>query len=325
MTTLVTGAGGFLGGHIVRQLLAAGEPVRGLDLAFPEEFPDAAEAVIGSILEAEDIAAAMQNVTHIVHAAAVAHLWVPDRSSYDRVNALGTSRVLAAAGRAEAKTVLVSSFTTLVAQTTAPGTVLDETFEYAPTLLLGDYPRTKRQAEILAQSAVDAGQPVTIVQPAAPIGAGDYNLTPPTEMIRDLATGKVPALLNCSLNLVDAVAVAKAIIAARAVGVAGERYLLAGQDISLPNFAAMVAGMTEASVPHGRVPVWLALAAAQVEAGVSRITKRPPKAPLTGVRMAQKSCRFDSSKAKSTLGFAPRPLEECLAECLNWLRQSGHI
>lgn len=325
MTTLVTGAGGFLGGRVVRELLEIGESVRSLDVAYPDDFPGEAEPIIGTVLEAQDLSAAMAGVTHVVHAAAIAHLWAPGRFTYDRVNALGTCRVLAAARRVQAKTVLVSSFTTLVGKDTPPGTVLDESVEHAPTALLGNYPRTKRQAELFALSAAAAGQSVTIVQPAAPVGAGDHNITPPTEMIRDLALGKMPALLNCSLNLVDARTVAKAIVAARDIGVSGERYLLSGQDISLPDFAAMVANQTGVKVPKHRVPAGFARAAAWVEAGIARLTNRPPKAPLTGVRMAQKSCRFENAKARDALGFDPRPLEECLAESLEWLKRTGHL
>lgn len=325
MKTLVTGAGGFLGGHIVQELLANGEQVRCLDLSYPDGFPADADPVVGSILEASDIAEAMQGASHVIHAAAIAHLWAPGRFTYDRVNALGTCRVLAAARRTKVKTVLVSSFTTLVGSKAPPGSVLDESVENAPTALLGHYPRTKRQAELFAMSAAAAGQAVTIVQPAAPVGAGDHNMTPPTEMIRDLALGKVPALLNCSLNLVDARAVAKAIIAARDLGASGQRYLLSGQDITLPEFAAMVAKRTGSIAPQKKVPIWVAMAVARAEAGIARVTNRPPTAPLTGVRMAQKSCRFDNSKAREILDFAPRPLEDCLAESLEWLKQAGHL
>src|SRR5699024_7088016 len=117
-----------------------------------------------------------------------------------------------------ARTVLISSYVTLVSRQARGGAMLDETVEAPPSHLLGPYPRTKRQAELFALSAAATGQPVTIVMPSAPVGAGDANLTPPTRLLCDLATGRTPALLDCLLNLVDVGAVADAAIAAREFG-----------------------------------------------------------------------------------------------------------
>lgn len=325
MTTLVTGAGGFIGGHVVRRLAAAGEPVRALDIAWPTAPPPGTERVTASILDPDALVAATSGVTHVVHAAAIAHLWSRNRFDYDRVNGVGTCRVLAAARRAGARTVLVSSYVTLVARDAQGGRTLDETVELPPSRLVGDYPRTKRQAELFALSAAATGQPVTIVMPSAPVGAGDASLTPPTRMLRDLAAGRTPALLDCLLNLVDVEAVADAIIAARRHGAPGERYLLTGQDLTMREVAEAVSRITGRPAPRRTVPVGVALAAARAEAALARLTGRPPTAPLTGVRLAARPVRFDSTKARDALGFAPRPLQDCLAQAIDWMREVGHL
>ncbi len=325
MTVLVTGAGGWLGGLVARRLVARGRVVRALDIAYPVALPQEIDCIEGSVVDPEIVEQAIKGVSAVIHAAAIAHLWAPERFAHDRVNVVGTCRVLAAARRMDAKTVLVSSFTTLVGRDTAPGALLDETVELTPNQLVGPYPRTKRQAELVAISAAAAGQKVVIVQPGAPVGAGDANLTPPTRMIRDLAAGKTPALLECMLNLVDAYAVADGIIAALDRGVSGERYLLTGDDVRMRDLADLIAGQTGVKAPRATAPLAVALAAARVEALISRFTKRPPTAPLTGVRLAARPCRFDNTKARDQLGFAPRPLETCLAESLSWLREAGHL
>jgi dihydroflavonol-4-reductase len=325
VTTLVTGAGGFVGGHIVRRLAAAGEPVRALDIAWATPPPAGAEQVTASILEPDALSHAMRGARAVIHAAAVAHLWAPDRFAHDRVNSMGACHVLAAARRAGARTVLVSSYVTLVSRDERGGRTLDESVEVPPSRLLGSYPRTKRQAELFALSAAATGQPVTIVMPSAPVGAGDANLTPPTRMLRDLGAGRTPALLDCLLNLVDVRAVADAAITARDRGVSGERYLLTGDDLTMREIAEAVARATGRPAPRRTVPLALALAAARAEAGIARLTGREPTAPLTGVRLAARPCRFDSSKARAALGFAPRPFETCLAEALEWMRAAGHL
>ncbi len=323
MTVLVTGAGGFLGGRVVQKLLTEGTAVRGLDIAYPEAVPDGVDCRTGSILDPEAIADAMQGVETVIHAAAIAALWAPGRFDHQRANAAGTCRVLAAARRVSARVVHVSSYVTLTGREHSDGATLDETVEIPPTHLLGQYPLSKRQAELFVEAGAANGIDAVMVMPAAPIGAGDVSLTPPGRMLLDLATGKVPALLDCDLNLVDAEAVVDAILAARSRGKAGQRYLLSGENIAMKDLAEMVAERSGVPAPKRTVPTGVALAAARVEAIVSRITKRPPTAPLTGVRLAARRCRFDNSKAREVLGFAPRPIATCLDATLSDFRDRG--
>ena len=325
MTILVTGAGGFLGGLVIGKLAAAGHEARAMDLAFPSALPEGVQKVQGSVLDPELLARAAHGASHVIHAAAIAQLWTPGRFDYDRVNVVGTCRVLAEARRIGARVVHVSSFTTLVGADTAHGTVLDETVEIVPNRLLGPYPRSKRQAELAVLSATGAGVDACIVMPGAPVGGGDANLTPPTAMIRDLAKGRLPALLECRLNLVDAEAVADGIITALERGESGQRYLLTGDDLSITELADAVASLSGVASPKRRVPGWVALLAARFGVVSSRVTKRPPGAPLTGVRLALRPCGFDNAKARAQLGFAPRPVEECLPDALAWLRLAGHL
>lgn len=318
MTVLLTGAGGFLGGHIARRLRAGGTSVRGYDLAYPGgQHPD---DVIGSILESRPLADAAQGVSGVIHAAALAHLWTPGRFDYDRVNGVGTCRVLAEARRVDAPMVMVSSYTTLIGLDARDGETLDESVEVVPNRLCGRYPRSKRQAELFVQAAAGTGQQACIVMPTAPVGIGDHNLTPPSAMIRDLALGRTPALLECLLDLVDVNAVADATIMALEKGRAGQRYLLSGEAVFLPELAGKIAELSGEKAPGTRVPLWVALAAARTEAALSRFTKKPPRAPLTGVRIAARRVSFNSDLAIRELGFAPRPLDQILPDAVDWLR-----
>ena len=261
----------------------------------------------------------------VIHCAAIADLWAPSRWAYDRVNMRGTCEVLIAARRAGARVVHVSSYVTLIGGPDEGEAMLDETVELTPTDMLGPYPRSKREAELAALSAARMGQEVVIVQPSAPVGPGDHRLTPPSRMIRDLAAGKTPAVLDCRLNLVDVRALADGLIAARDKGQSGERYLLTGEDLTMAQLAAKVAALAGAAAPRFRAPHWLALAAARVEAVVSALTRRPPAVPLTGVRLAGRRVRFDNAKARAELGFAPPPVDQALADAVAWMRAAGLI
>jgi dihydroflavonol-4-reductase len=323
--TLITGAGGFLGGHLIAALLTRGEDVRALDLDFPSPLPDSVEQVTGSILDEAALGEAMSGAGAVIHCAAIADLWAPRNIVYHQVNMRGTCEVLIAARRAGARVVHISSYVTLIGANVAGNAVLDESVELPPSDLLGPYPRSKREAELAVMSAARMGLHAVIVQPSAPVGPGDHRMTPPSRMIRDLAAGKVPALLHCLLNLVDVRALAEGIIAARDKGRSGERYLLTGEDLTMEELARKVAAITGVSAPKFKVPYWLALTAARVEAGISTLTKHRPTAPLTGVRLAGKRVKFDSSKARAELGFAPPAIDVALEEAIAWMRANGQL
>ena len=123
--------------------------MRGFDIRFPGGRHQ--DDLTGSILDPDTLAEACEGVDGVIHAAALAQLWVPGRFDYDRVNGIGTCRVLAAARRANAPLVMVSSYTTLIGENAEDGTVLDESVEVVPNRLLGPYPSSKRQAELFAK------------------------------------------------------------------------------------------------------------------------------------------------------------------------------
>ena len=320
--TLVTGAGGFVGGHVIAALTAQGEAVRALDLSFPAALPGGAERIEGSILDAETIARAAEGAAAVIHCAAIADLWARRPVIYDRVNTRGTCEVLIAARRARARMVHVSSYVTLVGGPDRGEETLDETRELAPSEMLGPYPRTKREAELFALAAARMGQEVVIAMPSAPVGPGDWRLTPPTRMLRDLAAGRTPAILDCLLNLVDVRAVAEGLIAARDRGRSGERYLLTGEDLEMRDLARRIAALAGVEAPRRRVPYRLALGVAQAEARFAALTGRRPTAPLTGVRLAGRRVRFSNARARAELGFAPPPVAQALADAIAWMRET---
>ena len=314
-TILVTGAGGFIGGHVCRIAHQHGWRVRGLDLFFPQAIPG--ERVTGSILDPATLEAAMQGADAVVHGAAITSLWARRAADFHKVNAEGTLAVARAARRVGARLAHISSYTVLVSGPRGgPTHLVDETVELAPEALLGPYPAAKRAAELHVQEEVRRGLWATILLPSAPVGPGDWAGTPPTRLIRDLVHGRLPALLDAPMNLVDVEAVAGAILASLELGQPGRRYLLSGEDASLAEIARLVASLAGTRPPAFRVPYALALAAAGAEALMAGVSGRPPRAPLTGVRLAGRNVGFVNARARAELGFAPPPLAETLARAV---------
>jgi len=156
-----------------------------------------------------------------------------------------------------------------------------------------------------------------------PIGPGDDLLTPPSKMILGFLNGETPAYLDCEFNLVDARDVAAGQILAADKGEVGERYILGNVNLSLGELLAELQRLTGLAMPRTRIPYALAIASALVSESISNITKKPPIAPITGVRLARTSMAFDCSKARTELGWSCRTLDQSLRDAIGWMSERG--
>jgi len=320
---LVTGGSGFLGSHLVRELRHRGELVRVLDRIEPPQ-AGAHEFVAGSVAETSEVEQAVHGATRVFHLAALADLWIPDKTDYLRINHEGTRNVLAAAAAAGVETVVHCSTEAVLTRCSDRDGTVDQDARPSLEAMPGPYCRAKLLAEREAFAAAEAGQRVVVVSPTAPIGPGDHNLTPPTRMLLGFLNGDYPAYLETSLNLVDARDVARGFLAAADRGAAGRRYVLAGTNIALSRLLAELETLTRLPMPRRRVPYWLAHAFALVEESLAdRITRRPPGAPLTGVRLAGDRARFDNRRAREELGIEFRPLAVSLQDAVADLQGRG--
>ncbi len=320
--TLVTGGAGFVGRHLVRMLRERGERVRVFDLAEPAHEDD----VQGSVTDDKAVARAIENVSSVFHLAGNAQLWAKDARVFDEVNRAATEIVAAAALNAGVQRfVHCSSLTTLIGRKTPIGvSTADETVRQEPEDMLGPYPRSKLMAERLIEDYAKRGLDTVIALPTEPLGAGDDSLTPPTQMILDFANRKTPAYIDCILNFVPVASLAEGLIAARDSGRVGERYLLGGDSTPMIDLLMLIERLTRHPMPKTKLPYAVALAAGIIDTKlVAPLTGKPPKAPLTGVRLAGRRVSFSSEKAARDLGWRASPLQPALEETLNWARGEG--
>lgn len=320
--TLVTGGAGFVGSHLVRKLKARGETVRVLDLAAAQNVGD----MQGSVADEAAAATAVKDVASVFHLAGNAQLWARNDRAFDEANRRGTQVMLAAAKRAGVKRfVHCSSLTTLVGRSTPLGpSTADETAALEPRDMLGPYPRSKRLAERAVEAAVIDGVDAVVAIPTEPLGPGDAGLTPPTRMILDFANGRTPAYIDCALNFVPVDSLADGLIAARDRGRRGQRYILGGENISMRTLLEAIGRLTGKPMLRQRLPYAVAQLAGLIDTGlVARMTGRPPRAPLTGVRLAGRRVAFSSEKAARELGWRAGPFEPALAETLKWFEAQG--
>lgn len=319
---LVTGAGGFVGRHLVGALHKRGESVRAFDLRFEPDLVDA-QTVVGSVTDSKAVEEAMQGVESVFHCAAIAHLWSSDPDAYTKVNVEGTRTVLEAARKAGvARVVHVSSYVTLMANRFA-GQVVDEDSVLEVEDMLGPYPVSKFLSERLALDMATDDFHVVAALPSAPVGPLDYGMTPPSKLIADLVNGKIPATMQCRMNLVDVRTLVQGLIAARDTGTSGKRYLMTGQDMSMDEFLKILQEVSGRRMPKTKVPKTIAHAAALIdECVIARLTGRAPGAPLTGVRLARTNMQFDSEKSGAELGVDFKgSIKPALGDALDWMRR----
>ena len=211
-TALVTGGHGFIGRHLVNDLVANGYWVKVIDLApTPTHLPDNVQCFQGSVLDERLLKKAMDGVDYVFHLAANPNLWAKSESDFLQINYKGTKKVLSAAQAAGVKKVVYTSteailkdFRNKSRQPITEDMALPDIHQMA-----GPYTRSKWNAEKAAFEFLHQGLPVVIVYPTTPVGGGDVNLTPPTQMILDFLKGNTPAFLECYLNLIHVKDVAK--------------------------------------------------------------------------------------------------------------------
>jgi dihydroflavonol-4-reductase len=317
--TLVTGGSGFIGRHLVSALLARGHFVRIYDCAAPTEAPAGTEFVRGSVLDQAGLERALDGIDCVFHLAGIAHLWTPHPHDFDTVNRHGTEVVLAAAAEARVGRFVHCSTETVLLQRRGAGT-LDETAGPGLDDMAGPYTRSKFLAERAALRAAQDGLPVVVVNPTLPIGGGDRDFTPPTAMMAHYLLRSSPFFLDCMLNLVDVRDVATGMVLAAERGRSGERYILGGENRSLRQIATTLGRIGGRSSLKLSVPAPIALATGWVSEWISdRVTRRVPIATAEGVRLALRSAPFDSRKARTELGYAPRPLQDAIADAAAWI------
>jgi dihydroflavonol-4-reductase len=331
MHTFVTGATGLLGNAIVRDLLAADHTVTVLARS-----PEKAARLLGdldvTVVEGDlrDVAAfehALDGVDALVHAAAYFREYYTPGDHWDRLRAINVDATVmlleAAARHGVARAVHVSSSGVIgPGPGGAPG---DETTVIDPGATDNLYFRSK----VLAERAIDEfvtthDMAVMRVLPGWMHGPRDAAPTAGGQLVLDLARGDLPGLFEGAAHVVDARDVATAIRVALERGDPGERYVVAGQYVTLDEFADTVASLAGVAPPR-RIPYPVAAVLARLGDVYGRLTGRPVPLTTTALDSLRQSFRIDSGKAERELGATFRPLEETFRDELAWFAANGYL
>jgi dihydroflavonol-4-reductase len=328
MNAFVTGATGFIGGNLVRALIAAGHKVRALiregsDSRNIDGLP--IEAVTGDLDDRQKLVEQIAGCDAVFHLAAHYSLWEKDRESIYRVNVTGTENLLAAAGVARIKRFIHTSSVAAIGvpPPERPGNEDERTSIEA---LVSDYKKSKFLAECAAQNAVRSGLDVVIVNPSTPIGPYDVKPTPTGEIVLRFLQNRMPAFVHTGLNLIDVEDVAIGHILAWEKGRTGERYILGNRNLTLKEMLEILSGITGKPAPRFAVPHFIPLVAAYIDEMVlARYFGKTPQVSFSSVRMSQHPMYYDSSKAVRELGLPQSPVEKALNKAVRWFEENGYV
>jgi dihydroflavonol-4-reductase len=327
MTTLVTGASGFVGSHVARQLVSAGQSVRvlvrrGSNLAALGGLH--LECFEGDLRDTSSLERAMCGVRRVFHVAADYRLWTARPEEIYDTNVEGTRRLLAAAKNAGVERIV---YTSTVATIAVPrrGALPNEDTRATVDEMIGHYKRSKFLAEQVAVEAAAAGVPVVIVNPTAPVGPWDWKPTPTGRIILDFLKGKMPAYVDTGLNVAAVEDIAAGHLLAAEKGRVGERYILGARNMTLKQILDALSAITGRPAPRVRLPHAIALAAGYADQLFSRLAGREPQIPVEGVKMSRHRMFVESDKAARELGYKPTSVEAALERAVRWYEEHGYL
>ena len=321
---LITGGTGFLGVHIVRQFLAAGEKnLKVMASRVPEWMKEAGvKAVEGSVTNRDDVAKACKNVSAIFHLAGKVSRDNDDAMSMNNVHLHGTRLLCEAAKETGVSTMLLASSSGTVA-VSEDEQIFDETFPQPVDVFLrwAYYASKYYQERAALENFAGDGQRLVIMNPSLLLGPDDERLSS-TKPVLDFLARKIPYSPSGGLNFVDVRDAAAAFIAALEKGRHQEKYLLGGANMTFAEFFGRLERLSGVSAPMLKVPKQLAMAGSSIISSLYKNWGKTSPVMPNEVEQAEYFWYFDSSKAEEELGFAPRDPQETLQDTITYLREN---
>jgi dihydroflavonol-4-reductase len=333
MTTVaVTGANGFVGSHIVPELLRRGYEVIALvgtdvDNHLLQGLPIKIREF--DLRDRASVRSALDGAESIIHSAACYAFWREDRRDTYRINVDGTRDVLDAARDLGVRKVVYTSSTATLSPSFRtpddPNVPGDEEGVFDLRRFRGHYKMSKAMAEIVALRAAARGLPLVITHPTTVIGAGDCRPTPSGSMIQHYINGHMKVYVEMKQNVVDVRDVAIGHVLALERGALGERYVLGGDNMTMAQLLGMLAELTGIPAPRIALPLpFLHVVGQLMEWIADTVTHKEPAATVEAALHARDSRYASIDKARRELGYDPRPARAVLADAVRFFASEGY-
>ena len=330
---LVTGAAGFLGGTICRQLIERGENVRAFVLPGDPAMkyvPQEAEIVEGDLTDMASLeklfAVEEGTATIVLHIASIVTVNPDYSSKVMEVNVDGTKNIIRLClSHPECKKLVYCSSTGAIPEA-AMGKAIKEVRRFDPDEVVGCYSRSKAMASQAVLDAVhEQGLNACIVHPSGIMGPEDYAIGETTGTLIKIIKGQMPAGIDGSFNLCDVRDLAAGTIAEADKGKAGECYILANEPVSFRDFSRMVSDEAGCKKVGMFLPIWAAnMMGGMMEKQAKKKGTKPMMTRFSVYNLARNN-KFDSTKAIQELGYSTRSYRDTIHDEIQWLKETGKI
>ena len=305
MKTLITGATGFVGAAVLRELLKKGHKVKALvrQSSILDNLKNLdVETVQGDLIDRDSLKLALKDCKYLFHVAADYRLWVPKSEEIYLNNVKGTENLMEEALSSGVEKVVYTSSVAVLGKP-INGDIANEKTPVNISQMIGHYKKSKFLAEEKVKEFYKTRRlPVVIVNPAAPVGPRDIKPTPTGKMILDAAMKKIPAYLDTGLNVVHVDDVAKGHLQAFHKGKLGERYILGGDNLTFKQILEMISSMCGHKPPKIQLPKKPLYPIGYLFEIFARLFNiKNPMITVDMIRMAEKRMFFSSEKAKNCL------------------------
>lgn len=314
---LVIGASGFLGSHVVRQLVESGERVRILirETSDTRSIDDLdVERAVGSLRDPDVVSAALNGCDVVYYCAVDTRSWLPDPAPLYETNVAALRAVLDVAVTADLKKFVFTSTLATIGRVRGRAATEADAFNWAGKA--PEYVKSRVAAENLVMRYVrDDGLPAVAMCVFNTYGAGDWQPTPHGSFVAGAALGKLPfTIRGCRSETVGIDDAARALILAADHGRVGERYIISERFLDLGEVIAIAARTAGRPTPRLVLHRPMLYACGAYGSLMAKLTDKPRQMTLTSVRLMHVTSPMDHSKAERELGWHPRPVPDAIAD-----------
>ena len=323
---LVTGATGHLGNVLVQEFINRGQKVRALLLPGEDRTPlngIDVELVEADVLDYSALHRAFRGVQDVYHLAGLISILPGEDKALRLVNILGTRNVIHAARDHGVRRLLYTS--SIHALSRVPhGITIDENIPYDPQGAISAYDQSKALASLEVLSAAKDGLNAVIACPTGIIGPRDFRPSEMGQLILDCINGKPQLYVEGAYDFVDVRDVAQGLIQVSEHGKVGESYILSGEYLTVRRLLDTIQAVTGRRIPSLKIPLSLAKLSAPFAAYYYGQTKTKPRFTPYSLETLRSNSRISHEKASRKLGYSPRPLQESIADTIDWFTDNGN-
>jgi dihydroflavonol-4-reductase len=323
---LVTGAAGFIGSAISRQLETYGANIRALlePGTNNENIKNIkCEIIYGDIRDDISVENAVSDIDVVFHTAAVYKFWAKDLSIFTQVNVGGTLNILRACSKIGISNLIYTSTVGTLGLHKLPA---DETSYADINHLFGEYKKTKYVAEHEVLRYAAMGNPAVLTQPTMPIGPYDRAPTPSGRLVLDYLNSKIPGYIDTVLNIVHVDDVAYGHLLAGFKGKKGQSYILGGENLSMLEILKMLAKICSKEFSGPKIPVQLApILASILEIIQGKLLGKEPRIQKEAAKMSATKMAFNDQKARKELGYYSRAPILALYDAAKWFVENNYV